>query len=326
MRSAVLRRLLGVFVGATAFVGVHAVQDWSGFEDQYLQRVCDWPMRMLDRYYEGEVMPLRVETDVPWLVRFAVSCAAPLAGAVIAYQVVARAAPRPKDVETRCRSCGYILKGLSCPRCPECGTVFDAQILVRPARVPDANLRWFLRPVPRWCVALAAVAVAGVCVTASDVPSLSRDLKLAAWLALLIVVSLDAGARLAARRVARRRRWRSERVRDMSCDRRIATVLTCFVAGILSVATDWPLRTRFLLSRPALERAVADISRGTSNTKRLCYLGLFRIRDVYADPSGANVIYFELDHDFANYVGLVYRPSGSQQGKSLDARWSVESW
>ena len=26
------------------------------------------------------------------------------------------------DGETRCRKCGYILKGLSEPRCPECGT------------------------------------------------------------------------------------------------------------------------------------------------------------------------------------------------------------
>lgn len=25
------------------------------------------------------------------------------------------------DTETRCRQCGYILKGLTVPRCPECG-------------------------------------------------------------------------------------------------------------------------------------------------------------------------------------------------------------
>lgn len=27
------------------------------------------------------------------------------------------------DTETRCRKCGYILKGLSKPECPECGEV-----------------------------------------------------------------------------------------------------------------------------------------------------------------------------------------------------------
>ena len=32
-------------------------------------------------------------------------------------------APRrePRDHETRCRKCGYILKGITEPRCPECG-------------------------------------------------------------------------------------------------------------------------------------------------------------------------------------------------------------
>lgn len=29
---------------------------------------------------------------------------------------------RQSDTETRCRSCGYIPRGLAEPRCPECGT------------------------------------------------------------------------------------------------------------------------------------------------------------------------------------------------------------
>ena len=29
--------------------------------------------------------------------------------------------PRPFERETRCRRCGYILRGLTEPRCPECG-------------------------------------------------------------------------------------------------------------------------------------------------------------------------------------------------------------
>jgi len=32
-----------------------------------------------------------------------------------------RYGPRPIDRETRCRKCGYILRGISEPRCPECG-------------------------------------------------------------------------------------------------------------------------------------------------------------------------------------------------------------
>jgi len=29
--------------------------------------------------------------------------------------------PKPHQAETRCRRCGYILRGISEPRCPECG-------------------------------------------------------------------------------------------------------------------------------------------------------------------------------------------------------------
>ncbi len=28
---------------------------------------------------------------------------------------------KPKDAETRCRSCGFILRGITAARCPECG-------------------------------------------------------------------------------------------------------------------------------------------------------------------------------------------------------------
>ena len=28
---------------------------------------------------------------------------------------------RPRDADCRCRKCGYILRGISEPRCPECG-------------------------------------------------------------------------------------------------------------------------------------------------------------------------------------------------------------
>ena len=40
--------------------------------------------------------------------------------ASVAYHFVLRPID---DTETRCRKCGYILKGLSKPECPECGEV-----------------------------------------------------------------------------------------------------------------------------------------------------------------------------------------------------------
>ena len=37
------------------------------------------------------------------------------------YALVSYFLKSPRDRETRCRKCGYILRGISEPRCPECG-------------------------------------------------------------------------------------------------------------------------------------------------------------------------------------------------------------
>jgi hypothetical protein len=39
-------------------------------------------------------------------------------GLVVAAIIASRG---PSDTETRCRKCGYILRGIIEPRCPECG-------------------------------------------------------------------------------------------------------------------------------------------------------------------------------------------------------------
>ena len=42
--------------------------------------------------------------------------------AVLTYCLVTkRYGPKPIDSETRCRKCGYILRGITEPRCSECG-------------------------------------------------------------------------------------------------------------------------------------------------------------------------------------------------------------
>ena len=57
-------------------------------------------------------------------------CAAFLAGPFVASVLTHVLTPREKqDGYTRCGKCGYILTGLPEPRCPECGTPFDEQLL-----------------------------------------------------------------------------------------------------------------------------------------------------------------------------------------------------
>lgn len=49
------------------------------------------------------------------------------------YAVVASAIgmfwPRTRPDPERCKKCGYCLRGLSPPRCPECGTPFEMSLL-----------------------------------------------------------------------------------------------------------------------------------------------------------------------------------------------------
>ena len=45
-------------------------------------------------------------------------CALPIA---LYVALTKRYAAPPLDNETRCRKCGYILRGITEPRCPECG-------------------------------------------------------------------------------------------------------------------------------------------------------------------------------------------------------------
>ena len=57
------------------------------------------------------------EYSIFWV---SVVCVTALPGILVASAIVARM-PRQPDDECRCRKCKYILRGMTEPRCPECG-------------------------------------------------------------------------------------------------------------------------------------------------------------------------------------------------------------
>ena len=76
------------------------------------------------------------------------------------------AAPESIDLPSgvRCRQCGYALRGLTAPRCPECGRPFDPPAIWaahrRKARRPfDATAARLSRPPSWWATACATAAV-----------------------------------------------------------------------------------------------------------------------------------------------------------------------
>jgi predicted Zn-ribbon and HTH transcriptional regulator len=76
-----------------------------------------FPYAMLARGLEGQISG--VVLTVLWLVTQTSGAAVGIA----AYAWATRkwGPPLVIDAETRCRKCGYILRGITEPRCPECG-------------------------------------------------------------------------------------------------------------------------------------------------------------------------------------------------------------
>lgn len=56
-----------------------------------------------------------------WVLGFVLVFPALLLGFTIFGAMTRLRPPKNIDNETRCRKCGYILRGISEPRCPECG-------------------------------------------------------------------------------------------------------------------------------------------------------------------------------------------------------------
>lgn len=71
------------------------------------------------RGFEGQISGWAF--TVLWIV--SLICGSAIGIAVYAWATREWSSPPPIEPETRCRNCGYILRGITEPRCPECGEV-----------------------------------------------------------------------------------------------------------------------------------------------------------------------------------------------------------
>ena len=175
------------------------------------------------------------------------------------------------ETEAYCRGCFYPLRGLTTPRCPECGRVFD------PANPKTMHVGppigpWLRRLVrgPGILYHLIAVAAVAWLMYAASVPYVSTALLYGeraaiawggVWCARLSAALV---AMIVCRRRSARRAWRWWRWP-------IAPAMTALTLALLK--TDAPLRVRFALARPAFDRLVAQLSQP----------GVGRARDIWLD-------------------------------------------
>lgn len=226
------------------------------------------------------------------------------------------------DEAPYCETCGYCLRGLPRPVCPECGTSFKIPAQSSPRRF------WAKAP-PLWHVALSVILAAILLYVISDVPvhTLHKTAGSCMVFPVIVVLLFDYLFRAA---IARRRSTHSCQSRD-----RIVTVaslkwMTTPLLVVLvtsAVVFDWPLRLRFALSRGAFKRAVDTYASGQPVASCPGLLGFYHVRRVYEIEPGT--LFFEVGPDFTDIVGFVYRGRTSTTGRAhryVGYGWYLEWW
>jgi hypothetical protein len=192
--------------------------------------------------------------------------------------------------QARCARCGYCLRGITIPRCPECGTPFDAEALLRslapkrPRPFTAEDLKQL--SAPKWQEYLAVVLAVGWSSVVCDSFYVFEDAPLFVALApafgVLLLMLIDFV-----------RAWSIL----LYCDvppvlRRLNVGSRLRLAGILillcsSYWTPWPVYPQFWVSKPALD-ALAQQVLLTGKTPPDEWVGLYHARYISKIGNGIN--------------------------------------
>jgi len=209
-----------------------------------------------------------------------------------------------------CLGCGYNLKQLTEPRCPECGRGFDAQDK-QTWGLPMAY-RW--RPIAR---VASLVFIAGVGLQALFLfvaILLGADLIVAFYVALLLglIPVVLAGVLwsigISAGNYPPRKRTRYA-----------VAFLFLFIASLL---TRWPTHIGFLISRPALERLAKEAEADHRLPKRTpTWAGVFYITKIELRGDNADHTVFHIHPNLPSADYIAHGMTDTEVGKSFNV-WS----
>lgn len=121
-RAHVGRRLFGFALALSAFVVASGIIQLTCIGYEWLSPVS----QQLDSWvvHHGPQWVARtgwLQRDARWILSAVMFRGAPFAAALLTYGATTRRRSPRSDNDTHCRKCAYILRGLSEPRCPECG-------------------------------------------------------------------------------------------------------------------------------------------------------------------------------------------------------------
>ncbi len=238
----------------------------------------------------------------------------------------------------RCLGCGYQLRGLPTPVCPECGADFNPKDPLSyfdpdyPERAP-LRLRP-IKPVARVEIALVGMLAAGLAVLRATIVGLL-------WIdeggfRLIATILAALAIRWMWIRSAYRARCRSQQphlVEDFELHRARWWGYSALVALAITITlVPAPLHLRFQLSRPFLEREVARWEADLLYKPRDKWVGL---EHVHRLTGGRGVWYlrFELSRHGAYSYGYAYHAAGAPAGwgsytvlEWLTPKWAAGRW
>lgn len=199
-----------------------------------------------------------------------------------------------------CLGCGYSLRGLTESRCPECGKGFDSNDPTSYCIVAKQPLwqRW-AKP-PTWLhVLCVTVYTLVMLLDLSHAGGLYFTLSLMMMSVCccipspILLVVADYAAHVGALHYARQENVPVVEVDNTRRKLRWAVTPTCVVLLLLALGTEWPMRLRFRLSKPAFEGAVRRHVESDGEFDVSQWVGLYFVESI--EPCGPNLICLETE-------------------------------
>jgi hypothetical protein len=223
-----------------------------------------------------------------------------------------------------CLDCGYSLRGLTEPLCPECGRPFDPadRQTFRDSGAPPWWGRW-ARPPGRWhCVGMSLLALWAMIDRSTPVGLFdwASGCSIAAGAALFFWIAVgDYILRLSILVFQGRHSQHTNGFRVSWDAWQWAVSPVCVLILVLLLLYSWPVRLRFQLSRGALDRVAQDVGDARPQSSGGQWIGLYFVREVERHENGD--VFLDLGTDFWDRIGFLYRPDETAPLASSD--WFV---
>lgn len=203
-----------------------------------------------------------------------------------------------------CLDCGYALRGLPTPRCPECGREFDPldPATMNMGRELSSLAKWVLGPI-RWEVNLMSWGALVFAIWSARQPGeeLARS---GGWLILVGLATLWLAWPLVRVIAARKYGWPHSLL--MQGQKLRVTVGLCFVLTAAAVHYSLPLKAAVKFSRPAMDKLAADLIASGQPYADDQWVGVYHARRIKVIPGGVRFTVEEQNRAYKS--GFTYLP------------------